>query len=201
MSARIYFFIVTLVSAAFSIWAGILGFDQTTKLLLNFHRPWLDTIFSRITLWGEWPMVFVTLFFSALMFRWKSWPFFLAFALEGLIIQALKLWFNWPRPSVKFPELMRHIEGVKLVQWKAFPSGHTAAAFFGTGIIIYILNKLETPKSLSASIVFLAFLVGYSRIYLGQHSVEDVLSGAFLGSLLSYVFLQFFDRSNAAKLA
>ena len=201
MSARNYFIVVALITAPLALWAGIFGFDETTKYLLKFHHSWLDTIFPRITLWGEWPMVVVTLFFSVLMFRWKSWPFFLAFAAEGLITQGLKLWFNLPRPSVKFPELMRHIDGVKLVQWKAFPSGHTAAAFFGTGIIIYILDKLETPKSLSISIVFLAFLVGYSRIYLGQHSVEDVLFGAFLGSLLSFVFLFYFNRSNAAKLA
>lgn len=200
MSARNYFIIVSLITAPLAIWAAIFGYDEITKKILTFHTAWLDTIFSRITLWGEWPMVVVTLFFSILLFKWKSWPFFLAFALEGLIIQGLKLTFNFPRPSVKFPELMRHIEGVKLVQWKAFPSGHTAAAFFGSGIIIYILNKLDTPKSLSFFIVFLAFLVGYSRIYLGQHSFEDVLSGAFLGSLFSYVFLHYFDRSNAAKL-
>jgi membrane-associated phospholipid phosphatase len=201
MSTRNYFILVALITTLVALWSGIFGFDDTTKYLLKFHHSWLDTIFSRITLWGEWPMVVVTLFFSVLLFRWKSWPFFLAFAAEGLITQGLKLWFNLPRPSVKFPELMRHIDGVKLVQWKAFPSGHTAAAFFGTGIIIYILDKLETPKSLSISIVFLAFLVGYSRIYLGQHSIEDVLSGAFLGSLLSFVFLFYFDRTNAAKLA
>jgi len=201
MSAKKYFLIVALFILPLGILTSIYGFDESTKYLLRIHNSWLDTIFSRITLWGEWPMVLVTLFFSTLLFRWKSWYFFIAFAIEGLIIQGLKIWFNFPRPSVKFPELMRQIDGVQLVQWKAFPSGHTSAAFFGTGLIVYFLRRLETPKSLSNSIIFLAFLVGYSRIYLGQHSVEDVLAGAFLGSLLSYVFLHYFDRSNAAKIA
>jgi membrane-associated phospholipid phosphatase len=40
-----------------------------------------------------------------------------------------------------------------------------------------------------------AILVGYSRIYLAQHFLDDVLAGAMIGVLSAIFCWMFFDKS------
>ena len=61
----------------------------------------------------------------------------------------------------------------------SFPSKHTTLAFaVATSVLLY--------KRLMGSImVILAFLTGFSRIWVGQHFPSDILGSALLGSLTS----------------
>ena len=62
----------------------------------------------------------------------------------------------------------------------SFPSGHTAAAFVMATLLAYFVPMLTI-------VVFLwAFLVGFSRIYLGVHYPTDTLAGMILGVLAAY---------------
>ena len=66
------------------------------------------------------------------------------------------------------------------------PSGHTAVAFsIATSVLL-----LHRGPILSGLSLFLAYLIGQSRVQLGVHSLWEVLVGAVLGSgttLLLYV--------------
>ncbi len=75
------------------------------------------------------------------------------------------------------------------------PSTHAqnAAALWG-GVAAGVPTKKRWAWT--AAIV-LAFLVGFSRLYLGMHFVHDVLAGWLIGYVLLFAFLKFWDPVSA----
>jgi membrane-associated phospholipid phosphatase len=69
------------------------------------------------------------------------------------------------------------------------PSNHaqTSAALWGT------LAAWVGKRWAWAAAVAIAFLVGFSRLYLGMHFVHDVLIGWLIGYVLLFLFLRFWD--------
>lgn len=69
------------------------------------------------------------------------------------------------------------IEGVKINRSNSFPSGHTVTAFSMAIILTCIINR----RAWSFILPLLAFLAAYSRVYLAQHYLTDVLAGMGVG--------------------
>src|SRR5579871_4264124 len=137
-------------------------------LLNSYHSQPLDLFFMIYTNIGD-GLYSIGLFLLLLWFRkpLPGWEIVFTFLLAGLMVQVLKYIFPMPRPqtllgNTSYPYF---IHGLTHVGNASFPSGHTATAF-GTVTILYLLA---------------AILVGYSRIYLGQHFLMDVLAGALIG--------------------
>ena len=65
----------------------------------------------------------------------------------------------------------------------SFPSGHTSASFASAG---YICQRYGYKKGRLAYLA--ATFVGWSRIQANKHYASDVLAGAALGSVTSFVF-------------
>jgi membrane-associated phospholipid phosphatase len=87
------------------------------------------------------------------------------------------------RPVVQMDiSLLHFVEGVDVKTLYSFPSGHTATAF----AMAVTLSLLIKHRGLSALLIALAALVGYSRMYLLQHFLIDVTAGAFVGTLTSF---------------
>jgi membrane-associated phospholipid phosphatase len=70
------------------------------------------------------------------------------------------------------------------------PSGHSqnAASLFG------MLAAWFHQKWLSVAMIFIIFMVAISRLFLGVHSIQDIILGLFLGGLLLWIFLKFGDK-------
>jgi len=84
-----------------------------------------------------------------------------------------------PRPKTLLGDsgYTHFIDGVTHVGNASFPSGHSATAF-GVALILSIFEK---NKKRSMLYFFAAVLVGYSRVYLGQHFLQDVFFGSMIG--------------------
>jgi len=93
-------------------------------------------------------------------------------AATSMVEFPIKAFFHRSRPFIAFIQAI--VIGKKPGSW-SFPSGHSASAFAGA----WLLSR-DFPGQ--GSLFFLlAALVGFSRIYLGDHYPGDVLSGALSG--------------------
>lgn len=167
------------------IWIGALifwlieGKIETHLILNNYHTAWLDLFFKHFTEIGGWiPFIAAGIL---LLFKWRiSVVILLGQLVATLITTPLKRIIQAPRPSVVLSELgidFPIVEGVDLHSTLSFPSGHTSAAFaFCFAIALFCPKWWQKLLCL-----LLAILGGYSRIYLSQHFLEDVLAGALIG--------------------
>ena len=182
MPQKITHYIIYGVMATVGLIAVVFGFDEVTLKIHSGNSYSADLFFAFFTHWGEWPIISIAILTAFWKLGWKGVLWGMAFASEGLPINGLKLLFNKPRPVEHLTDFVRQIEGVELAHWKSFPSGHTAAVFFGTLMLIKF-NRTSRINSvlMQAILLFAAFLVGYSRVYLGQHHIEDVVMGSLFG--------------------
>ena len=167
------------------IWIGALifwlieGKIETHLILNSCHTAWLDLFFKHFTEIGGWiPFIVAGIL---LLFKWQiSVVILLGQLVATLITTPLKRIIRAPRPSVILSDLgidFPIVEGVDLHSTLSFPSGHTSAAFaFCFAIALFCPKWWQKLLCL-----LLAFLGGYSRIYLSQHFLEDVLAGALIG--------------------
>jgi membrane-associated phospholipid phosphatase len=117
-----------------------------------------------------------------------------SYLLSGIIVQILKYFIVEARPAVylKDSTYQYFIENVTLHNYHAFPSGHTASAF--AMATVFAVTKNNTW--LSMLLLILAAMVGYSRIFLGQHFLVDVFGGAVVGVIAAIVCLCIFNPDN-----
>lgn len=80
-----------------------------------------------------------------------------------------------------------------------FVSSH-AANFFGICTFSYLVMRKNYPK-IFPYLLFVAALVGYSRIYLGVHYLSDVLFGGVLGIIGALIVYHFvYLKINRTKI-
>ena len=158
----------------------------------------MDKLFSLITYLGDgWFCLGVFLLLT--LRKWRYALDFLFIFLIGTIFIHLGKQILFPdalRPLGYFGnEVIRSIDGVSIHERNSFPSGHSTTAmmcFFFLGII--------TPNKLLKLLWILpAVLAGYSRIYLGQHFLEDVLAGFFLGGFATLFWLSISNKRKWPK--
>lgn len=151
-----------------------------------FHTPLLDVFFKIITYLADGVTVaFVFVFILVFNIR-NSFLIGISGILSGLIAQILKhtVFDNVMRPSAfldKMPGL-ELVEGVKMHLANSFPSGHATSAF----ALFFALSIISRNIWLKLLWFFIAVLVAYSRVYLSQHFLEDILAGATLGLIITF---------------
>ncbi len=157
-------------------------------LYFNQHRsPQSDIFFRYVSKLGEvLPYLSAIAVLLFVRFRYALMVPLIGF-LVSLVSLITKSFFDHNRPSLYFKELgtfeqINLVEGIQLWEKYSFPSGHTMSAFAIYGILAFLFGW---KKSFGIVMLFLATLVGISRIYLVQHFLQDVFLGAILGVLIA----------------
>jgi len=157
-----------------------LGKEGSFLQLNAYHRPWLDAFFQYFTHAGNgWTAVILSLLCYFVFHKRKlALVLFFAYALTGIAAQVIKPLVEAPRPGSYFTtRLPFFIDAIQHHGFNSFPSGHTVTAFATAAVL-----ALYTRRSwLQALLIAAAVLAGYSRIYLSQHFLADVMVGSLIG--------------------
>lgn len=158
-----------------------------THIWLNQHQPVIfDNFFKYITILGDGvslPFLLIVMLF--LSFR-NSLLITGSFLISGFIVQVFKhfIFFDSYRPAKDIEPIyhLRFIEGIHQYSYNSFPSGHATSAFVFFMCFALTLNQ----KHLKFVMLVCAALVAYSRVYLSQHFLVDILGGSLIGVLITF---------------
>lgn len=197
-----YFFISYIIMLIFGMFI-LLSYSKVDGFILMnpvHYRP-LDYFFIATTYLGDGIFI-IPLALLLLLFKNKFMAFMIiiSYAISGIMVQAIKYFYDAPRPAKLLDSLVYHnfVEGVTLHNFNSFPSGHTTSAFALAAVLGFAVKN----KNYSILLLLVAAMVGYSRIYLGQHFMEDVLAGSVVGmfsAIIVEVFLAEWIRRISIK--
>lgn len=157
------------------------------KFIQQFSNPVLDWFFRSITEFGD--MIFFIVLGAIIywVFNKKfAFKMMISFLFSALINGAIKSFTNKPRP---------YQEGAKPILQEttgsSMPSGHSQGIGALGSMMVY---EYRSTRWIKIVFIVLMILVPFSRMYLGQHYLEDVLVGLILGigmGLLGLYLLSF----------
>lgn len=87
--------------------------------------------------------------------------------------------------------IIHKVQGVPVHRLHSFPSGHTTTAF----TVALLLAAILQQRIWHFVLPVIAMLVGYSRVYLGQHFVTDVCGGMLAGLVSAWLALLIYTRA------
>lgn len=176
----------------------LIHLDKELFLFLNKlgSDSW-DGFWLFVTKQSSWyPLYLVLLFFSYKKFGTRKTMLILVFV--ALLITCTDQLSNFFKYGLKrlrpcydpgldgLVRLVKNSCGGKYSYFSAHAANSFAVAFFFT----YLLGN--TYKILGVFLIIWALFVAYSRIYIGVHFPLDVLSGAAVGMLFSWLFAKLF---------
>jgi len=163
---------------------------QSFQFLNVYHPGWLDLFFMKFTFIGDGLVSIAAVILLAVCNKLKeAVTLLVAYLSSALVAQLLKNTVDFPRPRLYLEQAMiqyqHFVEGVTLYSHGSFPSGHTTSAF----AMATIFSLCFKDRRVSIGAFVLATLAGYSRIYLAEHFLPDVVGGAIVGvvfAMLTY---------------
>ena len=164
--------------------------------LEGIRSPILDTVFSLITMLGQETIAIVLL----CLIYWCldkriAYVVGVAYFFSGLAVQGMKIGFRIDRPWAIDKTLSPVESAVKGATGYSFPSGHTqsATALFGT---LAVKIKQTAVRVLCVVIVL---LVAFSRMYLGVHTLLDVVVSLIITTLIVLIVAKLLSKDEVNK--
>lgn len=150
------------------------------------RNPALTAFFCTFTRMGNGGLLWLALTIGLLFIKRTRKTGFLcsgALLMSLLVNNALlKGLVSRPRPYEAFSDLTAL---VGRPMGASFPSGHTGAAFAFGWVVFRTM-----PKGYGIAALFIAVLMGLSRLYVGVHYPTDVLGGLIAGILIGELMVR-----------
>jgi membrane-associated phospholipid phosphatase len=195
---NLYFFIPLIVFYCFGIYRIIFYSKVDTHLFFNqwVGNKFFDEFFKYATFLGDgWFVIAVGILWLFKNIR-QGVMILISYALAGGFVSILKNYvFDEYRPSFAFnfffkDKIVKYVDGVELLALNSFPSGHSTAAF----ALFSSLALFEKNQWIKFIYALMAIIVTFSRVYLSQHWLNDILAGSLIGLLVSFVVYSFFEK-------
>ncbi len=154
-----------------------------TNIMYWINKSLSNTIFDNImpfiTEKDNWVIPLIILFTYLAIFSGKRGRICLAILIiaigltDSISTYIFKPYFQRVRPSHELNGIINVLvsKGGRL----SMPSNHAANIFSATVVLSYFYNKAKVPM------FTIAFLIGFSRIYVGVHYPGDVIMGSVFG--------------------
>lgn len=164
--------------------------------------PWLREVGRDITaLGGMAVLILVTLGVAGYLLMARKyhamWLVLIATGSGLLLSSTLKWGFDRPRPEV---------DHYSYVYTSSFPSGHSMLSAVVYLTLGSLLTRLVRERSVKVYVIavalFLTFLVGASRVYMGVHYPTDVLAGWTAGlvwAMLCWLAARYLQQRGAVE--
>lgn len=158
------------------------AWDQAAFSLIHtrLRAPFLDLVLPTLTDTWTWIVPIAALVLYTFAKGGKRGSLLLCSGMVVFLVAdgcatGLKSVFLRPRPYQSLADMAMLLERAAS---SSFPSNHAANAFALATLFGSFYRKLAIP------FIAIAAVVGYSRIYLGDHYPLDVVAGALLGTVL-----------------
>jgi len=169
---------------------------ELLRLIEGMRSPFLDVLVGLVTRLGEETVgvVLLCLVFWCISKRF-AYSIGTAFFLSSLTVQGMKICFRVDRPWVADPTLNPVQSALEHSTGYSFPSGHTqsATAIFGA------LGAKLTQKPIKIICFILPFLVAFSRMYLGVHTIIDVVTSLGITFLIIFLTVKFLSAEETGS--
>ncbi|MDD4659865.1 MAG: phosphatase PAP2 family protein [Massilibacteroides sp.] len=168
----------------------IINFDKQLFLEINRHHlEWLDPVMLFFSSYAAWGIIALCLLIYVVCTQDKAWRWpianflFLCVITTNLLNQLIKVIVARPRPihEQAFIDLIHSIESFDSSY--SFFSAHSSSSF---ALAVFALLAVR-KASFSIFVLFWAFMVAYSRIYVGKHYPFDVIAGILFGTLTAVI--------------
>ena len=156
--------------------------DHAISHLINrtWSNPFFDMVMPVVTSFGDWELLFVMaialLFFRNRDVKTLGILLLVALWLAHIVGPAVKQMVARPRPFLVYPDIKALVQ----THGYSFPSGHAVYAFTCASLVCAFIKRHYV-------FYLFAFLVAFSRVYLGVHFPSDVLAGALIGIMIGWV--------------
>lgn len=136
------------------------------------RTPFFDSVMSAVTVLGaEWLAVVVAVIFFYCISKKQGYKFLFLFCFGTLLNIVLKQIFMIPRPWVIDPSFQIVETARAAATGWSFPSGHTQ----NITVLCFGLAGALRKKWVGIAAAAVVLLVGFSRMYLGVHTLLDVV--------------------------
>jgi len=192
LGAVVAFFLLAVLARTVAYFA----FDVTiTHAIQEFSAGWFAVLLHALSWIGFAPQAYVIslailAFLYARNLKWETVVMSASAIGVSILGIAIKLAVNRPRPSANLINVVSQLDDF------SFPSGHVLyfTAFFGFLLfLVYAVLKNSWRRTMLL-VIFggMVALIGWSRIYEGQHWASDVLAAYLLGSVWLTLSIYFY---------
>ncbi|MGB9667435.1 MAG: phosphatase PAP2 family protein [Thermosulfidibacteraceae bacterium] len=147
--------------------------------VINYSRSeFLDTFFSFFYLLGKGQVVIPLILVILILTKRRNsiHLFAIEMIVLGMIVLTIKKVYPVPRPAKTLATAYQIIEYYKI---GSFPSGDCALSMASS---LFLINEFRS-KFLLVILTIYTLLIGYERIYTGNHFPLDVIAGYIVGTI------------------